>query len=154
MKLPQNKRKLPKREETKYNHITHKKRRKYLCKLIIRNLKFLLYSNFNFCQSLPFMYDQEKWFPKVLNLLSYQIKWEKHYNWFSIQLSQNEVSKPITILQTALSKMDQIQLYTIWFWAVSLVKWYTWIRRSWGPRFFSSSGICKPQEQQHIYIVT
>jgi len=55
-------------------------------------------------------------------------------------------SEAFTILQTALRKMDQIQLYTIWFWAVSFVKWYTWIRRSWGPRFFSSSGICKPQE--------
>ena len=74
MKLPSFKEKLLKK---KHNIPIECTKRKYLDKLIIRNLKFLLYSYFNFSQSLPFMYDQEKGFPKVLNLLSYQIKWEK-----------------------------------------------------------------------------
>lgn len=44
---------------------------------------------------------------------------------------------------TKLQNRDKSKCYTIWFWFSSLIKWYTWIKQSWGLRFFSSSGICR-----------
>lgn len=45
--------------------------------------------------------------------------------------------------------MEQ-QKHTIWFWFASFMKWYTWIKRSRGSRFFSSSGICNEAELQNF----
>lgn len=101
----------------------------YLGEFLIWNLKFLLYANFNISQCLAFMNDQEKGFSKVLNLL------------LSKQCILETMTQDGFKNKGSHKAQDKYKFHTIWFCAVSLLKWYTWIKRSWGPRFFSSSGI-------------